>query len=46
MDDLIKLRNAANFVRAQLQEELHPKLTKQLNYDKIILLQKLLNILT
>jgi hypothetical protein len=44
--DTIKLRNAANFVRAQLQDELHPKLTKQLDYGKIILLQKLLNILT
>ena len=46
MDDSLKLRNAANFVRSQLQDELHPKLTKQLNYSKIILLQKLLNILT
>ena len=45
MDD-IKLRNAANFVRAQLQDELHPKMDKTLNYSKIILLQKLLNILT
>ena len=42
----IKLRNAANFVRSELQEELHPKLDKTLNYGKIILLQKLLNILT
>jgi len=44
--DEIKLRNAANFVRSELQNELHPKLTKQLDYGKIILLQKLLNILT
>lgn len=46
MDEAVKLRNAANFVRSKLQEELHPKIDKRLDYGKIILLQKLLNILT
>ena len=42
MNDTIKLQNALNFVRSELSEEQNRKMDKHLNYDKIILLQKII----
>lgn len=46
MDDTRKLQNARNFVRSELHNELIAKMDKHIDYSKVILLQKLLNILT
>ena len=43
MSDKIKLQNAVNFVRSELQIAQSKKMDKIRDYTKIIFLQKLLN---
>jgi len=45
MNDAIKLQNARNFLRSELHNELIPKIDKRIDYGKVVLLQKILNIL-
>ena len=40
-----KTQNAINFIRSELANELNPKMDKNINYDKVVLLNKILNII-
>ena len=42
MQEQVKLQNALNFVRSELADEMKPKMDKHLNYDKIALLQRII----
>ena len=40
-----KTQDAINFIRSELQSELNQKMDKTINYEKVVLLNKILKIL-